>query len=516
MICKHPELLPCGMQAAVEKINRYLSSPLSVVILAGLTAAAFALSMEMAFYCFVIVYAIYVALFAHDFSPLMPLFVFCYIAPSAANNPGMHEQSVFSGARGIFLICFVAIPVLLLFFRMAVDQRIGVRKLFCMQRKQLTGLLLLGGAFLLSGIGSRDYTSLWQRNLVFAALQLLAFLLLYFVFTATVDWERFNPAYFAAIGIGMGFVVTIELLIVYMQNEYLGTAMIYRENIYTGWGVSNNLGSMIAMSIPFAMYFSARGKHATLWFSSSLILLAAVFMTGSRSAMLVAVPVYLVCLVITCKSAQNPIGFRRIILVALALLAVLTVIFRKEIPTIFEQVPGIVESIDGQLVLNDSHRLEIYKNGLLAFSRSILFGESFFPQDYLLYDFSTVEAFSGFFPPRWHNTVIQLLASCGLVGFAAYLFHRYQTLRLFLERRRSGTCAHNDYIALSAAALLLTSLLDCHLFNVGPALFYSMMLAVIECSKETAEPDPLFSATGVLKTIRALPFWTTKTEEDEP
>jgi len=33
---------------------------------------------------------------------------------------------------------------------------------------------------------------------------------------------------------------------------------------------------------------------------------------------------------------------------------------------------------------------------------------------------------------------------------------------------------------LSILALLLTSLLDCHFFNIGPTMFYSILLAFAE------------------------------------
>ena len=76
-------------------------------------------------------------------------------------------------------------------------------------------------------------------------------------------------------------------------------------------------------------------------------------------------------------------------------------------------------------------------------------------------------------PPRWHNTVIQLLASTGIVGLLAFGYHRYQTLRLALRRR-----SHLQVlISASALVLILGSLLDCHMFNVGPGLFYSVILA---------------------------------------
>ena len=45
--------------------------------------------------------------------------------------------------------------------------------------------------------------------------------------------------------------------------------------------------------------------------------------------------------------------------------------------------------------------------------------------------------------------------------------------------------AGTGYVGLSVAVLLATSMFDCHLFNVGPTLFYSMALAFGE---NTARP----------------------------
>jgi O-antigen ligase len=90
-----------------------------------------------------------------------------------------------------------------------------------------------------------------------------------------------------------------------------------------------------------------------------------------------------------------------------------------------------------------------------------------------------VAEFSAFFPSRWHNTIIQLLASCGVVGLLAYCYHRYQTIRLFVKKRTTV----NVYIGIYIVTLLGMSLLDCHFFNVGPVLFYSIALAVMEYGK---------------------------------
>ena len=93
-----------------------------------------------------------------------------------------------------------------------------------------------------------------------------------------------------------------------------------------------------------------------------------------------------------------------------------------------------------------------------------------------LYVWSQLDNFTALFPPRWHNTIIQLLATGGVVCLFGYVVHRVQTVKLFLK----NPSGDKTFVALSILALLLTSLLDCHFFNVGPVLLYSAMLAFTE------------------------------------
>jgi hypothetical protein len=62
------------------------------------------------------------------------------------------------------------------------------------------------------------------------------------------------------------------------------------------------------------------------------------------------------------------------------------------------------------------------------------------------------------------------------VGLGAYLLHRVQTVVLLIRNRSR----ENIFIACSVLVLLITSMFDCHMFNVGPVLFYSMALAFVE------------------------------------
>ena len=131
-------------------------------------------------------------------------------------------------------------------------------------------------------------------------------------------------------------------------------------------------------------------------------------------------------------------------------------------------------------LLNDSGRFNLYKAGLKVFLDNPIFGQTFYPAAGSMPEFSDVEAFSSFFPPRWHNTVVQMLASCGAVGMLAYSFHRLDTIIYYFKHRTVS----NTFIAISILTLLGMSLLDCHFFNVAPVFFYSMALTVMEYGRE--------------------------------
>ena len=88
----------------------------------------------------------------------------------------------------------------------------------------------------------------------------------------------------------------------------------------------------------------------------------------------------------------------------------------------------------------------------------------------------TFDEFSHFMPPRAHDTYMQLLASCGLLGILAYGLHRLDTVVLYLQRPTH----EKTFIALVVAALLLTSVVDCNFFNFGPGIIYGVLLAFAE------------------------------------
>lgn len=472
---------------AIQTVNGFLESPWGLAAMSVLTLCAYVFSLELWLYGFVAVFCIYVALFCDDFLPLMGLFVFCYIAPSRKNNPGMEAESVyFASSGGVYILIFAAIALVCFIVRLALDKSIGFKKLFTHKRTLLSGMLILSAAYFISGIGSEGYQERVGKHLLFSLLQFSSIVVLYFLFSATVKWNQRCIRYFAWLGVCMGLVCSLELVHIYLTANVIVNGVIDRGPIYTGWGITNNIGAMIAMSIPFAFYLACKSKRPYLFIILATVLETGLFFSCSRTAILCGSASYIAGFVIAFLKSEEKRVFRISTYVFLGICLVGALASLDFFLNLFQGVPSIVGSSEsGGLKFNDSGRFNIYKEGLKVFARSPIFGESFFPRDYAPWEFSVVEKLSSVIPPRWHNTFIQLGASCGLVGLLAYGFHRYQTVKLFLKKRTF----FNLFIAIALIALVLMSMLDCHFFNIGPVLFYSMALAVAENAEEEKQTE---------------------------
>ncbi len=448
--------------SAKAALDRFISSPVFIWVMAALTLCANLWGLELPVYTVFVIFAIYMGLWGEDYLGVMPLVIFCYLAPSAANNPAKNETSIFFMKNGGWYLVVLAVALVLsILYRLIRDK--GVKDFFLQKRRLLLGLLLVSGAYLLSGIGYEGYETLALRNIIFAGLQMAALLVCYFFFTATVRWDRVRRDYFCHVGLAAGAVVALQVLSIFLSGRAVENGVIHWANITTGWGINNNMGGMLAVFLPFPFYFACKGKWAFQVWAAALY--GTICLTCSRNAILFGGICYAICLVYTICTGSHRWLFTLIYTVAIA-----TVLFLlKDL-----LIPLFQEFFERGL--SPSNRDNIYWEGLMQYLEFPVFGGSFFPVDFRPDKYSQLETLSGFFPPLWHNTFVQLGACCGTVGLVAYGFHRVQTLRLMVRNRSREIL----FVSLSVLALLAVSLLDCHLFNVGPTLFYSMALAVIE------------------------------------
>jgi len=458
---------------AVKAVNSFLRKPGYIILMAALAAVSGVFALDLWVYSAFVLVAVYLCLLGEDLLPLMPIAIFCYITPSRDNNPGRNPQSIFYPEHGgAVLIALAAIFVVCLIFRLATDEEIGRKAFFAEKRRLLGGMLILGAAYLLSGIGLENYGEVAGKNLLFAFIQFASVFAFYYLFTGTVKWENAPKNYLAWIGMCVGFIVLAQLAENYACGRLFetvnGKLTVNRYNMATGWGMHNNIGGMMAMGIPFCFYLACKEKRGWIYNLLAIVLMVGVVASFSRSSMLMGGIAFAigagVLLVRYDKGRKNLLIYG----IAAVFAVAAVVVFWDKIMT-----------LAGKFIENDlfqsSDRDTLIGKGWKEFLAHPVFGCSFFPRVHV-WDWAELEAFSSFFPPRWHNTVIQLLASAGVVGLAAYGFHRLQTVKLLATKRSS----EKAFIGLYLVVLLGASLLDCHLFNVGPTLFYSMALAFAE------------------------------------
>lgn len=448
-----------------QNIDAFLASPRFCAVVMALAALSNMFSLELPVYTVFIALAVYICIYGRDLLPLMPLIVACYLAPSTENNPGKAVDSVFSFAHGGGWLVFLAVCV-----ACALGWRVWKERktFFSGSRQLLPGILLLCAGYLLSGLGSEGYADRCLSNLLVALMQSGCILVPYFLLTGGVRWQTVRKDYFAWLGTCVAALLVWQVLWIYLTQGVLEQGFIDRACIHTGWGMYNNIGAMLMILLPFPFYLTAqKGRH---WLGPVIGAghLIGVLLTCSRNSILVAGGLYVLCVIWSWQKADKRLYGKTLLWLA-GCGAAVCALFLSPLLDAFQQIVS-----QG---LNLSHRDDIFKEGLLLFGDAPVFGVSFFSPGYQPWDWSTLESFTGLFPPRWHNTYVQLLASGGIVAMAAYIYHRVQSARLFLRQ----TSMEKTAIALSLGALCFSSIFDCHFFNMGPVLFYSMGLAFAEC-----------------------------------
>ena len=458
----------------VPWMDWFLYSPFFPLLTAFLAFLSCSYSLELLVYGVYCLFFVYMSLFGRDFLPAIPLIVCCYIAPSGANNPGINEASVFWGKTGLVIMGYFLVIVAAVVVRLVTDGEMGGKAFLRHRRALLPGMLALGASYFLAGAGSGHYFDHGINNWLFALLQFAAVFLPYYFISGAVKWEQAPKNYLAWVGICTGAALIAETVFLYRNGNILLDGNILRANIFLGWGHYNNIGAFLTMMIPLAFQLAC-GKRGWVWLAGGVLLLFGVVLTWSRASMLTAGVIFLLCCLLLIYRTRN-----RWLAAGLTL-----VICGGLIWLLKEKGRELVQALGESFVdgTNIFGRENIYQAGLAQFRKYPIFGGTFFPLDYEVFVWADVEKFTAFAPPRWHNTVVQLLATGGVVSLAAYGFHRWQTIQVIWKKPTT----ENLCIALSVAALLIASLMDCHFFNVGPTLFYSMALAFAENAPTSEE-----------------------------
>lgn len=443
----------------VDRLNAFFSSEYAVGVLAFFALCSALLGLELPFYSCICLAGIYLCLFGRDFRFFVPAALYACVAISNQNNPNVNPQSVLYPENGLWIVIVFAV----IFAALAVWRVAKLKgEFFRKKRKFLSGFLALGAAFLVGSFGTIEH--IWL-NLRYSAVLFASLFAMYYLLTATLDRKSLQKDYFAWVLFFLGLCTAGQLLEIYASGRAIVDGQIIRVNISVGWGTYNNLGLMILLGMSGAFYLAVVRKRGFAFNLFGNFFYLCVLFSNSRTCILAGAVIYFLCMYFTLRERKNYRQNFGVFLAALIILLALFLFFGEFVVKLFN---GLVEK-----GADSSGRWEIYGKGALQFFSSPILGKGFFACD--AYPWWTV-AGENLLPPLWHNNFIQMLASCGLIGLIAYAYHRVQTLRHFI----GAPTTEKTFLGICILAFLLTNLLDCHFFLLGPGLFYSSFLALAE------------------------------------
>lgn len=420
-----------------------------------------------------------ICLCCKDVSPCICLFVFMHSIISMQHSPYSRVEWCNAGFMTSPLFIVQATIAILIFagaivYRIVdsiIKHRFKITPIFL-------GLCAYFTALILNGIFSNKY---YFMDTVYG-LGLSAVIAFAFVFisgNAVVNERTYKRIAFTFIAFSI--TLAIQLLVAYLTLDVINDGVINRSKIQFGWGTYNQFGMLITTCIPAWFYLATKFKNGYLFLLGVPVnLLIAVF-SMSRQAILVSLLLAVACfiwyLIIAPKEQKL---YASAIIFGSALIALIVILVKKEwLSVLFSDLSDSFSTGSGRTV--------IWLDGLKKFMHNPIFGNGF-------YDLTATEmntpgyngvgyGFTEVIPFMCHNTVVQLLFSCGIVGLIAYVIHRAQTFISLINNPDHG----RFFIAFTGCGILLTSLLDNHIFYFLPLFIYAPLLAVFTVSEKNGE-----------------------------
>jgi hypothetical protein len=90
---------------------------------------------------------------------------------------------------------------------------------------------------------------------------------------------------------------------------------------------------------------------------------------------------------------------------------------------------------------------------------------------------------------------VQLLATCGVVGFVGYVAHRTQSIVSFIK----NPSFNRLFFAIILVTFIALNLFDIYIFNLFPTLVYTAFFAIFSRLEKVKDAELMGERSGVLK-----------------
>lgn len=450
----------------VRKIAWFIDSPFFPIALAAVILLFYYLSLDMVMIWFMAVCAIAMLATCRDVTPAFAIVLFMHIIISVKNSPSpLGDRSDYFVRPEIYIQVAVAISLCV-----AV---LIARLVYTVYRKKFrfsplfAGLVALSVSVLLNGAFTAEYTAM---NLVYGIFIAAIYICIFMLFSGNLDvtkrtFERI--AYYCCV---FSVVLATELIVAYATYDGLFVnGGINRSKIFFGWGMYNTMGMLFCVCVPAWFYFAAKKKFGFIYAIGGLFSIVMTYMTLSRQSMVIMSVLAVVCAVwlLICSKGRERL-FNIILLAVVAL--VMTLVVWINFDFIMKVIEPLIENVQ-----DGGNRMELWDRAIEDFLKAPVFGVGF----YYLKELDVGLVGLDIIPKMYHDTVLQMLAGCGIVGLVAYAVHRVQTIWSLIKNINF----ERVYIGITIGAFLLVSIFDNHMFYLFPTILYAALIGVLKASE---------------------------------
>lgn len=235
----------------------------------------------------------------------------------------------------------------------------------------------------------------------------------------------------------------------------------YNKALRVGFAVTNTIAPAIGVCIPATIYLATK-KRPSIFLPFVFLMYIGVWFTFSRAGILcstIILPIALIYGFIVSKNKAE-YGITTGVCVAIILSAVL--LLKDDLAIWFQHTK--------ELGLSNNGRFDVWKYGWEDFKRNKIFGAGFYGEDGINLEGPL---------KKFHNTILQILACSGVVGFVAFAFHYFQRYKLMFKKL-------SIYRLFWLFSLAIYE--GCAMLDNGTIMFFSqIMLTLIftTCEKES-------------------------------
>lgn len=401
-----------------------------------------------------------------DGRPAITIAIMTVFVVSKEYGPGFKYNDNIYGEPRVYVTLLVVIGIVLITTAIKAVRNVGSLK----RSKLLIPLGVLSLSILLSGVGQKYYV----EGLPFASLIAFSFVGFYVILSTSLKDTQDVIAYAEVLLSAVALLVSLSVAHLYIDHIHDGGKFRYnwKDMIYLGWGVSNNAGAILLLSLPFTMRKVEKGeKFSILYQIIAIVSLVAIVATMTKTAMLIGFPLFVVlwirAMIKTPRKAENLITI--LVLLGLIIIAFIVVAKRVNITEILNYFKKSIKAITTSMF--DSSRADIIEQAIGFFKGSPIVGAGFA----MSYHYPLVTTHSFLFHTLTHNFVFQAVGSGGIVGVCALGFFLYSAVRL-LAHKYNG----KFHVLCFIIAFALNSLLDITYFLPYCIAFFLLAVVAVE------------------------------------